>query len=76
MAATTRRQAIREAGATGRFLTPVQFSTSEQQGLAKGVMAAGAKLRPPTQCNETLYGHLQSDPELSTLKSLVDKAGE
>lgn len=70
------RQAIEVAGQTGRFTTPVQFSTHELSGTADGVMATNAKLRSPAQCNDTLYSFLQSHPELSTLLQHINKAGK
>jgi hypothetical protein len=57
-----RRQAIKEAGVTGSFVTLVQFGTTEAEGTADGTLATNAKLRTPETCNDTLYSYIQSQP--------------
>lgn len=72
----TCRNAIKAAGATGRYKTPVQFSSSELDGKSAGVMANNAMIKAPAKCTGTLYSSLQANPDLSTLLGHLEKAGK
>ncbi|GAB4818248.1 hypothetical protein N2152v2_005294 [Parachlorella kessleri] len=70
------RQALKVAGEGGTFTTPVQFPTAAQpRVVTDGTLAANAKLPSPATCQDTLCSYLQQDPDLSMLKSFIDKAG-
>eukprot|EP00887_Chlorella_sp_A99_P003678 scaffold7.g3678.t1 len=69
------RRAIVQGGATGRFVTAVQFSTTKSKGSADAVSDPAAVLQASPQCNATIYSYLQASPDLSRLLSYMDKAG-